>query len=81
MKRTTDKDPKDDGEIKRERRKKDPIKPRKKNSEDEDDDDGTWKTVTKGSVASTEKPKMFAKDADIDVKVYKSFIIKNLVIV
>lgn len=35
--------------------------------EDDEDDKGEWKTVTTGTASSSEKPKMFAKDAEIDI--------------
>lgn len=57
------KEDKDDDEKKKKRIKE--LKPRK--PREESDDDGEWETVTKGSSTSAEKPKMFAKDAEIDV--------------
>lgn len=41
----------------------------KEMDEDEEDDKGEWKTVTAGTTSSAEKPKMFAKDAEIDVHI------------
>lgn len=32
----------------------------------EEDEGGEWKTVPSGTAASTDKPKMFSKDAEID---------------
>lgn len=66
LKKATEKEDKDDD---LERKKKKPAKegkPRKRR--EDDDEDGEWETVTKGSATSAEKPKMFAKDAEIDVR-------------
>lgn len=63
LKRTTDKEEKDDDEKRKKKPKE--IK-QKKPREEDDEDEGEWETVTKGSTVA-EKPKMFAKDAEIDV--------------
>lgn len=62
LKKTTEKEDKDDEE----KRKKKPKESKPKKRREEDDEEGEWETVTKGSTVA-EKPKMFAKDADIDV--------------
>lgn len=61
LKKTTEKEDKTD--KKRVKKDKD-LKPRKREDSDEE---GEWETVTKGSSTTAEKPKMFAKDAEIDV--------------
>ncbi|KAH8253984.1 hypothetical protein KR032_007896 [Drosophila birchii] len=61
LKRTTEKEDKDDDKRK-DKRKEQKVKIRKRA---EDDEDGEWETVVKGHVV--EKPKMFEKDAEIDV--------------
>lgn len=33
----------------------------------EEDNEGEWKTVPSGPTSAAEKPKMFTKDAEIDV--------------
>ncbi|XP_055325708.1 eukaryotic translation initiation factor 3 subunit C [Sitodiplosis mosellana] len=64
LKKTTEKEDKDDEEKKKKRKEKE-VKPRKQH--EGSDDEGGWETVTKGSSTTAEKPKMFAKDAEIDV--------------
>ena len=65
LKKTADVD-KDEPEKQREKKKQ--QKPKKgKVEEPEDDDGGGWETVPK--YGASEKPKMFAKDAEIDIKV------------
>ncbi|KAH8399107.1 hypothetical protein KR215_002291 [Drosophila sulfurigaster] len=61
LKRTTEKEDKDDDKRK-DKRKEQKHKVRKRA---EDDEDGEWETVVKGNVV--EKPKMFEKDAEIDI--------------
>ncbi|XP_030380968.1 eukaryotic translation initiation factor 3 subunit C [Scaptodrosophila lebanonensis] len=61
LKRTTEKEDKDDDKRK-DKRKEQKTKIRKRA---EDDEDGEWETVVKGHVV--EKPKMFEKDAEIDI--------------
>jgi len=51
---------------KRKKKSKEGRARRRKDVEDIEDDEG-WKTVTKGPATSAEKPKMFAKDAEIDI--------------
>lgn len=64
LKKATDKDDKDDDEKKK-KKIKGSIKPRKRM--EESDEEGEWETVTKGVSTAAEKPKMFAKDAEIDI--------------
>lgn len=66
LKKTTEKDDKDDGEG-RKREKKKEKEPKLRKTHEGSDDEGGWETVTKGSSTTAEKPKMFAKDAEIDV--------------
>jgi translation initiation factor 3 subunit C len=71
LKKATDKEEKEDigdGEKKKKKILKE-VKIRKQKEEEKDDDEGEWETVTKGNVASAEKPKMFEKDAEIDVAI------------
>lgn len=58
-------------ERRKERKEKDRRKPRK---EDEEDGEGEWEFVKGGIAIPSEKPKMFAKDAEIDL----SLVIKKL---
>lgn len=64
LKKTTEKEDKDDEDRKRKKKEKE-VKQRKRR--EETDEEGEWETVTKGSSTTAEKPKMFAKDAEIDV--------------
>ncbi|KAK9880665.1 hypothetical protein WA026_011902 [Henosepilachna vigintioctopunctata] len=68
----------DDEEKERERekrRKERKEKERRKfRKEEEDDDEGEWETVKGGIAMPSEKPKMFAKDAEIDL----NLVIKKL---
>lgn len=65
-KRATDKEEKDDDEkTKKEKKEKKVKKVKIQGKREEDDEEGEWETVTKGS--TVEKPKMFAKDAEIDI--------------
>ncbi|CAD6239672.1 GSCOCG00008755001-RA-CDS [Cotesia congregata] len=66
IKKATDKDDDEDKAKKKEQRKERKDKERKK-KRDEDDDEGEWETVKGGVVVPSEKPKMFAKDAEINV--------------
>ncbi|XP_057332990.1 eukaryotic translation initiation factor 3 subunit C [Microplitis mediator] len=66
IKKATDKDDDEDKAKKKEQRKERKDKERKK-KRDEDDDEGEWETVKGGLVVPSEKPKMFAKDAEINV--------------
>lgn len=68
LKKATDKDDKEDEPEKRRKTRVKEAKPRKQREEDEDDEEGEWKVVTNGVMTSSEKPKMFAKDAEIDTK-------------
>lgn len=46
------------------------AKPKRTREEIEEDLEGEWKTVPSGgAAASTDKPKMFSKDAEIDASV------------
>uniref|UniRef100_A0A6B2EJX9 Eukaryotic translation initiation factor 3 subunit C n=1 Tax=Phlebotomus kandelakii TaxID=1109342 RepID=A0A6B2EJX9_9DIPT len=64
LKKTTDKEDKDEDYEKKKKKIKE-GKTRKRR--EDDDEEGEWETVTKGPATSTEKPKMFSKDAEIDV--------------
>lgn len=66
LKKATDKDDKDVDDEKRKSKKIKGHLPKKQR--EDDDDDGEWETVTKGSATTAEKPKMFAKDAEIDIR-------------
>lgn len=60
---------------KEERRKERQEKERKKaRREDEEDGEGEWETVKGGVAIPSEKPKMFAKDAEIDL----TLVVKKL---
>lgn len=63
LKKTTEKEDKDEEDKKKKKIKE--SKPRKQRVDT--DEEGEWETVTKGSSVAAEKPKMFAKDAEIDV--------------
>ncbi|XP_015512443.1 eukaryotic translation initiation factor 3 subunit C [Neodiprion pinetum] len=67
IKKTTDKDDDEDKAKKKEQRKERKDKERKKRR-DEDDGEGEWETVKGGVAIPSEKPKMFAKDAEINVQ-------------
>uniref|UniRef100_A0A1L8DS53 Eukaryotic translation initiation factor 3 subunit C n=1 Tax=Nyssomyia neivai TaxID=330878 RepID=A0A1L8DS53_9DIPT len=72
LKKATDKDEKEeDYEKKKKKVKEGKIKKRR----EDDDEEGEWETVTKGPATTTEKPKMFAKDAEIDV----NFVLNKLI--
>ncbi|XP_033246571.1 eukaryotic translation initiation factor 3 subunit C [Drosophila miranda] len=63
LKRSTEKgEDKGDDDKRKDKRKEQKLKIRKRA---EDDEDGEWETVVKGHVV--EKPKMFEKDAEIDI--------------
>lgn len=64
LKKTTEKEDKDDDKRKAPRKEKES---KRKLRPAESDEEGEWETVTKGSSTTAEKPKMFAKDAEIDV--------------
>lgn len=64
LKKTTEKEEKDDEDKKKKKTKE--SKPRRKHV-DTDEEEGEWETVTKGSSTTAEKPKMFAKDAEINI--------------
>ncbi|XP_015592018.1 eukaryotic translation initiation factor 3 subunit C [Cephus cinctus] len=66
IKKATDKDEDEDKAKKKEQRKERKDKERKK-KRDEDDGEGEWETVKGGVAIPSEKPKMFAKDAEINV--------------
>lgn len=68
LKKATDKDGKDDdgGEKKKKNKSAKEGKIRRRREDDDDDDEG-WEVVTKGPATAAEKPKMFAKDAEIDI--------------
>ncbi|KAG8228257.1 hypothetical protein J437_LFUL015044 [Ladona fulva] len=64
LKKTTDKE--EEEKKKKEKKEKKEKEKRKQRREEEEDGGGEWETV-KGGVAIPSKPKMFAKDAEIDV--------------
>lgn len=59
----------EDGEKKKEKKKTKEAKDSRKKKRSEDDDDEGWKIVNGNRSATSEQPKMFAKDAEIDVNV------------
>lgn len=69
LKRTTEKEEEEAAKKeKKERNKERKEKERKQRKEEDEDGEGVWERV-KGGIIPTEKPKMFAKDAEIDVNV------------
>ncbi|KAI5722278.1 hypothetical protein M8J76_006224 [Diaphorina citri] len=62
----TDREEDEKREKKKERKEKDI---RKKAKKEEDEDGGEWETVRGGVAMPSEKPKMFAKDAEIDIHI------------
>ncbi|XP_058800849.1 eukaryotic translation initiation factor 3 subunit C [Phymastichus coffea] len=64
--RKTAKDGDDEKQIKKEHRKDRKDKDKKRRRE-EDDGEGEWETVKGGVAIPSEKPKMFAKDAEINI--------------
>ncbi|XP_025829124.1 eukaryotic translation initiation factor 3 subunit C-like [Agrilus planipennis] len=76
LKKATDKDDDEEKERKKEERKKErkDRDKRKIRKEDEEDGEGEWETVKGGMAIPSEKPKMFAKDAEINT----SLVIKKL---
>uniref|UniRef100_A0A1B6E4Z8 Eukaryotic translation initiation factor 3 subunit C n=1 Tax=Clastoptera arizonana TaxID=38151 RepID=A0A1B6E4Z8_9HEMI len=73
LKKTTDKEEEEKKEKKKERKEKERIS-KKIRREDEEDGEGEWETVKGGVAIPSEKPKMFAKDAEID----SNLVIKKL---
>lgn len=69
IKKTTDKEGDEDKAKKKEQRKegKERKEKERKKKRDEDDGEGEWETVKGGVAIPSEKPKMFAKDAEINV--------------
>ncbi|XP_014287661.1 eukaryotic translation initiation factor 3 subunit C [Halyomorpha halys] len=63
LKKTTDREEEEKKEKKKERKEKE----RKKKKDEEEDGEGEWETVKGGVAIPSEKPKMFAKDAEIDM--------------
>lgn len=61
LKKSTDKDDDEKKEKKKERKEK----PKKQKREEEDESDTEWQKVRRGVAIPSEKPKMFAKDAEI----------------
>ncbi|XP_072388517.1 eukaryotic translation initiation factor 3 subunit C [Diabrotica undecimpunctata] len=59
---------------KEEKRKERKEKGRKLKKDEEEDGEGKWETVNRGFAIPSEKPKMFAKDAEIDL----NLVIKKL---
>lgn len=66
---STDKDKTEVKEEKKDKKKSKETKPRKRKEEEPEDDGEIWKVVTKGTASSSEKPIMFAKDAEIDTPI------------
>ncbi|XP_032686240.1 eukaryotic translation initiation factor 3 subunit C-like [Odontomachus brunneus] len=66
IKKATDKEEDEDKAKRKEQRKERKEKERKK-KRDEDDGEGEWETVKGGVAIPSEKPKMFAKDAEINI--------------
>ena len=66
IKKTADKEEDEDKAKRKEHRKERKDKERKKRKDD-DDGEGEWETVKGGVAIPSEKPKMFAKDAEINV--------------
>uniref|UniRef100_A0A0A9XY83 Eukaryotic translation initiation factor 3 subunit C n=1 Tax=Lygus hesperus TaxID=30085 RepID=A0A0A9XY83_LYGHE len=66
LKRPTDRDPDEKREKKKERKEKEMRRPGGK-KKDEEDGEGAWEIVKGGVAIPSEKPKMFAKDAEIDM--------------
>ncbi|XP_059474549.1 eukaryotic translation initiation factor 3 subunit C [Neocloeon triangulifer] len=64
LKKTTEKEEEETKKEKKERREREHRKKR-----EEEDDEGGWETVKGGVAIPSEKPKMFAKDADIDIHI------------
>lgn len=69
LKKATDKEYKDEDGVEKKKKNKSAKegKIRRRREEEGDDDDEGWEMVTKGPATSAEKPKMFAKDAEIDI--------------
>lgn len=66
----SEKDDGEDGEKKKEKKKvKESKDSRKKKRVDDDDNEEEWKVVNGNRSATSEQPKMFAKDAEIDISV------------
>lgn len=73
MFRTTDKEEEEKKKReKKERKEKERVKKTRK--EEDSGDEGEWETVKGGVAIPSEKPKMFAKDAEIDT----SLVVKKL---
>lgn len=66
IKKAADKEEEEDKAKRKEQRKERKEKERKK-KRDEDDGEGEWETVKGGVAIPSEKPKMFAKDAEINI--------------
>ncbi|XP_065201462.1 eukaryotic translation initiation factor 3 subunit C [Planococcus citri] len=64
LKKNTDKEEDEKKERKKERKEK-PKKPKK---DEGDESEGEWETVKGGATIPSEKPKMFAKDAEINIE-------------
>nr|CAI5823990.1 unnamed protein product [Callosobruchus analis] len=61
-------------ERRKERKEKERRKAKREIDAEEDDEEGEWETVQRGVAIPSEKPKMFAKDAEIDL----NLVIKKL---
>ncbi|BES92207.1 Eukaryotic translation initiation factor 3 subunit G-1 [Nesidiocoris tenuis] len=68
LKKTTDRTEDEKRERRKERKEKEVRRTLGKKKDDEEDGEGEWETVKGGVAIPSEKPKMFAKDAEIDLK-------------
>lgn len=57
----------DEDKAKRKEQRKERKEKERKKKRDEDDGEGEWETVKGGVAIPSEKPKMFAKDAEINI--------------
>lgn len=64
----------DEDKAKRKEQRKERQEKERKKKRDEDDGEGEWETVKGGVAIPSEKPKMFAKDAEINI----SAVLKKL---
>ncbi|XP_053617384.1 eukaryotic translation initiation factor 3 subunit C [Plodia interpunctella] len=73
LKRNTERDEDEDRDKRKEKKRADRQGRGKVSKKDQADDGGEWETVRKGA-ATSDKPKMFAKDSDIDT----ALVVKKL---
>ncbi|CAH0388781.1 unnamed protein product [Bemisia tabaci] len=71
LKKTTDREEEEKKEKKKERKEKEGRR-KARHDEEEDAEGGGWETVKGGVAIASEKPKMFAKDAEINVDIVLS---------